>query len=258
MTDTATLAEICATACADTWADAGEILGSPIGLLPMVGARLARLTTAPDLVLTDGEVLLMAEVPALGSSGLTGGVVEGWMPYRRVFDVIATGKRRVMMGASQLDRYGNQNISQIGTDRQRPKVQLIGVRGAPGNTVNHRTNYWVPNHSKRVFVEKVDLVSGVGYDRARDGGTEVSRFHDVRVVVTNLAVLDFRTPDNSMRLRSVHPGVSVDQVLAATGFELDTSEVAETRLPTAQELHLIRTVVDPAGLRENEVRPPSP
>jgi acyl CoA:acetate/3-ketoacid CoA transferase beta subunit len=254
VSDRPTRAEICVTACADTWADAGEVLGSPIGPLPTVGARLARLTTAPDLVLSDGEVLLMAELPPLGTSGLTAGVIEGWMPYRRVFDVVASGRRQVMMGASQLDRHGNQNISQIGTDRRRPAVQLIGVRGAPGNTVNHRTDYWVPRHSTRVFVDTVDLASGVGHDRAAAGGPAVSRFHDVRVVVTNLAVLDFRTPERTMRLRSVHPGVTLEEVLAATGFPLDTSDVAQTRQPTAEELRLIREVVDPANVRDRDLR----
>jgi acyl CoA:acetate/3-ketoacid CoA transferase beta subunit len=250
-----TRAEICVTACADTWADAGEVLGSPIGALPTVGARLARLTTAPDLVLSDGEVLLMAELPPIGTSGLTAGVIEGWMPYRKVFDVVASGRRQVMMGASQIDRHGNQNIAQIGRDWKKPKVQLIGVRGAPGNTVNHPTNYWVPRHSTRVFVDSVDLASGVGHDRAAAGGPAVARYHDVRVVVTNLAVLDFATPDRTMRLRSVHPGVSVDEVVAATGFALDTAEVTETRRPTAQELRLIREVVDPANVRDREFLP---
>jgi acyl CoA:acetate/3-ketoacid CoA transferase beta subunit len=253
MTEPATLAEICATACADTWAGSGELLAAPIGLLPTIGARLAKLTSAPELVLTDGEVLLMAEPPPLGRTGLDGGVVEGWMPYRRVFDVVASGRRQVMMGASQLDRYGNQNISQIGADWDRPKVQLIGVRGAPGNTVNHRTDYWVPRHSTRVFVARVDLVSGVGHDRAQAGGPATARFHDVRIVVTNLAVLDFQTPDHRMRLRSVHPGVSVEQVQAATGFPLETAGVTQTRLPSADELRLLRTVVDPDNVRDREL-----
>ncbi len=73
-------------------------------------------------------------------------VVEGWIPFRRVFDVVAYGKRHVMMGATQIDRHGNQNISAIG-DFDRPTRQLLGARGAPGNTVNNRTSYWVPRHS---------------------------------------------------------------------------------------------------------------
>jgi acyl CoA:acetate/3-ketoacid CoA transferase beta subunit len=205
-------------------------------VIPRLGAELARHTFAPDLVLSDGEAYLMA-----------GDTVEGWLPYRAVFGVVAAGTRHVMMGASQLDRYGNQNISCVG-DWARPRSQLLGVRGAPGNTVNHPTSYWVPRHSPRVFVERVDLVCGVGYDRP--GG----RFHEIRVVVTNLAVLDFDTPDRAMRVRSVHPGVSASDVVAATGFPLVVPDgVPETRLPTAAELALIRDRLDPDKRREREV-----
>jgi acyl CoA:acetate/3-ketoacid CoA transferase beta subunit len=250
-TTAATRAEICVIACADSWAEAGEVLASPIGIVPGIGARLARLTSAPDLVMSDGEALLIDGVPALGVTGTAAGIVEGWMPYRRVFDVVASGRRQVMMGASQIDRFGNQNISLIG-DWRRPTVQLIGVRGAPGNTVNHRTDYWIPRHTNRVFVEKVDMVSGVGYDRVRSDRS-AGRYFDIGVVVTNLAVLDFDTPDHSMRLRSVHPGVSPQEVQAATGFELDTRDTVETRTPTAEELRLIREVIDPDGARQGEV-----
>ena len=95
------------------------------------------------------------------------------------------------------------------------------------------------------------MVSGVGYDRAADLGPRAARFHELRVVVTNLAVLDFATPDHRMRLRSVHPGGHVADVVAATGFELAIpGEVPVTRLPTAAELALIRERLDPAGRRD--------
>src|SRR5690606_771943 len=113
------------------------------------------------------------------------------------------------------------------------KVQLLGFRGAAGNTVNDTTSYWVPKHSPRVFVERVDVVCGVGWDRAQAAGPAATRHWDVRRVVTDLAVLDFETPQRRMRLRSVHPGVTVDEVVAATAFELVVpDEVPETRLPT--------------------------
>jgi acyl CoA:acetate/3-ketoacid CoA transferase beta subunit len=179
--------------------------------------------------------------------------VEGWLPYRRVFDVVAHGSRHVVMGASQVDRYGNQNISCIG-EHSHPRRQLLGVRGAPGNTVNHRTSYWVPRHSTRVFVDGVDVASGVGYDRARDAGPAARRFHDVHRIVTDLAVLDFETPDRSMRVRSVHPGVTVEEVQEATGFPLAVgAEAVRTRTPSAAELRLIREVLDPQSRREQEV-----
>jgi acyl CoA:acetate/3-ketoacid CoA transferase beta subunit len=128
------------------------------------------------------------------------------------------------------------------------------VRGAPGNTVNHPVSYWVPRHSRRVFVERVDMVSGVGCDRAGALGPRAARFHELRVVVTNLAVLDFRAPDHAMRLRSVHPGTTAGDVTAATGFPLAVpGDVPATRLPTPEELALIRGRLDPAGLREREL-----
>lgn len=248
---TASRAEVCIAACADAWRGDGEIIASPMGLVPSLGARLARLTFEPDLLLSDGECLFLANVPGTGAQ-----IYEGYIPYRLVFDLLAHGKRHVMMGASQIDRLGNQNISAVGPDWNRPKAQLIGVRGAPGNTINHPTSYWIPKHSPKVFVEKVDLVCGLGYDRAAALG-HAARFHEIRRVVTDLAVLDFETPDRRMRLRSVHPGVEVGEVVAATGFELAGAESAEhTRVPDAEELRLIREVLDPRDSRSREVPEP--
>ncbi|MFF9351919.1 CoA-transferase subunit beta [Streptomyces sp. NPDC014734] len=249
-TERATRAEYCVVACAEVWRGAGEVLASPMGTVPSIGARLARLTFAPGLLLTDGEALLMGDVPAVGAKP---GVVEGWLPFRQHLALVSTGRRHVMMGASQLDRHGNQNISCIG-DWSRPLRQLLGVRGAPGNTLNNPTSYWVPRHSARVFVERVDMVSGVGYDRAEAAGPSATRYHRIPEVVSNLGVFDFETPDRTMRLRSLHPGVGVDQVAEATGFPLAVpDEVPFTREPTGEELRLIREVIDPKGLREREV-----
>lgn len=244
-----TRAEVCAAAVADAFADDGEIFGSPMGTMPMLGVRLAKLTSNPDLLISDGESLFLGGVPPLFAKS---DVVEGWIPFRRVFDVVAYGKRHVMMGATQIDRHGNQNISAIG-DFAQPARQLLGSRGAPGNTVNNRTSYWVPKHSPRVFVEKVDVVTGVGPKLAREAGPAAARFNDIHRIVTNLAVLDVKGPDDTLRLLSVHPGVTVDEVRAATGCALEVGEVSETRLPTTEELLLIREVLDPRGFRDKEV-----
>ena len=94
------------------------------------------------------------------------------------------------------------------------------------------------------------------WDRAAELGPG-GRFVDVRRVVSNLGVFDFETADRSMRLRSVHPGVTVDEVVAATGFPLVIpSSVPESRLPTDEELRLIREVIDPESAREREVPNP--
>ncbi len=245
-----TRAEICAAAVADAFKDDGEIFGSPMGIMAMLGVRLCKLTSNPDLVISDGESLLLAGVPPLFAKA---DVVEGWIPFRRVFDLVAYGKRHVMMGATQIDRHGNQNISAIG-DFAQPNRQLLGSRGAPGNTVNNRTSYWVPRHSPRVFVEQVDIITGVGPKSAREAGPAASRFNDIHRIVSNLGVFDVRGPDDTVRVLSLHPGVSVDQVQEATGFELYVEgDPPPTREPGPGELMLIREVLDPRGLRHQEV-----
>jgi acyl CoA:acetate/3-ketoacid CoA transferase beta subunit len=261
MISTATRAEVCVTACAQAWHGDGEILASPMGTVPTLGARLARATFAPDLVLTDGLAQIVDGDIPLGTPAedLT---VEGWLPYRAVLDLLANGHRHVMMGPAQIDAYGNANISCVG-DWERPKRQLLGARGAPGNTVNHAASYWVPRHSRRVLTAHVDVVCGVGNDRAAALPGPAARFHDLRRVITNLCVLDFETSDGRMRLVSVHPGVAVVEVVEATGFDLAAPkgsgkvspgvDVPVTAGPTPEELRLIREVLDPRSLRDREV-----
>ena len=258
-TDLASLvrrADVCAVAVADCFRGDGEILANPIGTIAMIGGRLARATWEPDLLMTDGEATLIANdqaVPARSDR-----LVETFNPYRRMFDVVWSGRRHVMMGATQVDQYGNQNIAGLGGTVERPKTQLLGFRGAPGNTINDTTSYFVAAQSARVFVPTVDVVTGIGYDRAAALGPEASRFHEIRRVVSNLGVYDFDTPDHRMRLRSLHPGVSVDDVVAATGFELVIPDgVPVTRLPTPDELRLLDEVIDPKGTRFREVPDPA-
>ena len=249
-------AEVCAVAVAEAFRGDGEILASCFGTVPAVGARLAKLTFEPELMMTDGIASAIADVVPVsgaGASELERAAVESWLPFRRIFDLLWSGQRHVMMIASQIDRYGNQNFACIGP-HEKPKAQLLGMRGAPGNTISHRTSYWVPNHSTRTFVPKVDVVSGVGYDRAAALGERSSRFHDIHRVVSNLGVFDFASPDHSMRLVSVHPGVTVDEVVENTGFELVIGDsVPETRHPTPEELRIIRDVLDPEGFAAKEV-----
>jgi acyl CoA:acetate/3-ketoacid CoA transferase beta subunit len=249
MPDTATRAEVAATACSDLFRGSGEILASAVGVVATIGARLAKLTHAPGLLLSDGECTLYADVPAVDEPFR---LVEGSLPYRALFDLIARGDRHVVMGAAQLDRRGNQNLSAIG-DRARPTRQLLGARAAATNTVNHATSYWIARHTPRVFVDRVDVVTGLGTDRAHALGA-AGRFHDVRAIVTDLAVLDLSGPGGTLALVSVHPGVTVDSVAAATACALHVpTSVATTRLPDPDELQLIRERLDPRGLRHREV-----
>jgi acyl CoA:acetate/3-ketoacid CoA transferase beta subunit len=241
------LADVVILALAEAFRGNGEIFGSGMGTIPMLGARLAKSTFEPDLLVSDGEAFFVAnELPVGGTDKL----VEGWIPFRSVFDTLWGGRRHVIMGASQIDRHGNTNIANIGP-WERPKSQLLGVRGGPGNTINHATSFWIPNHTARVFVERVDMVSGIGYDRAGALGGWVAQHHHLPRVVTNLAVLDF--VDGAMRLRSTHPGVSVADVVANTGFELVVdADTPATPEPDDAMLAVIARL-DPRGLRTREV-----
>lgn len=240
MSSSASRADVCVVACAEAFRGDGEILAAGIGgAVTVLAARLARLTFEPELLTHDGVCLLTGDVPALGAAPE---VVEGWLPFRDHLWLVLNGRRHVMLGAGQIDRYGNTNISCVG-DWARPKAQLLGVRGAPGNTRCDPTSYWIARHSRRVFVPEVDMVSGLGTDRGA---------YELRRVVTDLAVLDFGGPGGAMRLVSVHPGVSVDDVVAATGFDLDTGNVAQTRDPTDEELRVLDRL-DPGRLRDREV-----
>lgn len=213
-------------ACAEAFRGDGEIMVSPMGAVPKRAALLARATFAPDILLTDGVASIV------GEDGL-----EGWMPYRRVFETLWAGRRHVMMGASQIDQFGNTNISCIG-DWSRPKVQLLGVRGGPGNTINHPTSYFIPQHSPKVFVERVDMVSGIGADKAAALGAG-GRFFEIRRVVSDLGVFVIR--DGRLAVHSLHPGVAAEEVVAKTGFAISVpDDVPRTRAPTDAELAVLR------------------
>ncbi len=244
-----TLADIVVVAAAESFRGDGELFASGMGTVPMLGARLARATFEPDLLVSDGEAFFVGNDLPLGSSDK---LIEGWIPFRSVFDTVWSGRRHVMMGASQIDRFGNTNIANIGPWKQ-PKAQLLGVRGGPGNTISHATSFFIPKQSSKVFVEEVDMVSGLGYDRASKLGEIVKRHHRLPRVITNLAVFDFETPTHTMRLRSVHPGVAVEEVIANTGFTLEIApDVPTSRAPTEQELAALNRL-DPRGLRHREV-----
>ena len=105
----------------------------------------------------------------------------------------------------------------------------------------------------------MDIVSGVGRTRAEAAGPAATRFHGVHRVVSNLGVFDFGGPGHTMRFVSVHPGVTVDDVQAASSFEIHADgEVATTREPSPGELMLIREMLDPKSLRDREVPPVDP
>lgn len=247
-----TLAELCIAACAEVWADDGEVLATGITVLPRLAAGLAKLTCNPALMMTDAEVYLVDDPVPVGPRGDYALKPEGWMSYARTFDNIYGGKRHALVAPVQIDRYGQTNISTIG-DRAKPKAALLGVRGYPGNSINHANSYFLPSHDPRALVAgEVDFVCSLGYNPARWPDRKQPQYLDLRRIVTNLAVLDFEGAGHAIRVRSLHPGVSFDEVQAATGFPLERpSEIPATPSPGVEQLKLIRETLDPHGLRSS-------
>ena len=239
---------ICAAS--DAWINDGEVLATGIGIVPRLAASMSMLTTNPDLMMTDSEAWLVSEPVPIGPRNGYQIKREGWMGFTRIFDNVWSGKRHAMVGPTQVDHFGQANISMIGSDYDKPKSMMLGVRGFPGNSISHANSFFVPNHSTKVFVAgEVDMVASVGYNPARLArGWSLDEI-DVRLIFTNLAVIDFGGPNHQAQLRSVHPGVTVAQVQEATGFELHIpANVPETAAPTAAQLALLARL-DPHNLR---------
>jgi len=239
---------ICAAS--QAWQDDGEVLATGIGIVPRLAASMSMLSSNPDLMMTDSEAWLVSEPVPIGPRSGYEPRREGWMGFTRIFDNVWSGKRHAMVGPTQVDRFGQANISMIGSDYQKPKSMMLGVRGFPGNSISHANSFFVPNHSPKVFVAgEVDMVASVGYNPARLARGWRLDDIDVRLVFTNLAVLDFGGPARQARLRALHPGVTAAQVQEATGFELHIpADVAETAAPTQAQLALLARL-DPHNLR---------
>jgi glutaconate CoA-transferase subunit B len=255
-TNEITLADLMIVAASEVWRDNGELLASGIGVIPRIGASLAKLTHSPELLMTDSEAYLVSEPIPLGPRAE--GYVpkyEGHLPFERVFECVWGGKRHAMIGPTQIDRWGQSNLSVVGGSYEKPKAAILGVRGLPGNSINHINSFFVPNHGPRVFVEgEVDMVSGVGFKPDRWGPGMKRDYAEIRYAITNLCVMDFGGPDHAPRVVSLHPGVSFDEVQAATGFPLLQAEgMGETPLPTEEQMAVIRRM-DPHNLRAAQLK----
>lgn len=250
------LAELMVCAAADAFREDGEVLATGIGVLPRLAASLAMLTCNPDLMMTDSESMLLSQPNAI--SGRASGDAqanETWMGFSRIFDNVWSGKRHAMVGPSQIDRFGQANISALGGTYQQPKVQLLGVRGFPGNSISHANSFFVPSHNKRVFVAgECDVVASIGYNPARlPRGYSLDEI-DIRRVISDLCVMDWQGPDHGLRVISLHPGVSFQQVQENTGFEITAIDnLQETAEPTPEQLRIIAEL-DPQRLRDKQIK----
>ena len=250
------LAELMICAAAESFRNDGELLATGIGVLPRLATSLAMRSFNPDLMMTDSESWLLTEPnPISGREAGQAQKQETWMGFSRIFDNVWSGRRHAMVGPTQVDRFGQSNISALGGTYQQPKVQMLGVRGYPGNSICHANSFMVPAHSTRVFVAgECDVVCSMGYNPARlPRGYQLSDI-DLRQVITDLCVMDWQGPDRQLRVVSLHPGISIDQVVENTGFELYADEnVPLTAPPSLEQLEIIAEL-DPAGLRNKQLK----
>jgi glutaconate CoA-transferase, subunit B len=250
-----TLAELCIAACSEAFRGNGEVVATGVGPVPRLAAGLAKLTHSPELMMTDGEAYLVEDPVPLGPRGYDDRKAAGYLPFSRFFDsAVWTGRRHAMVTPTQIDRFGQINLSQLGGTHKQPKTQMLGVRGFPGNTIYHPNSFFFPSHTARVFVEgEVDMVSGVGYNPAkRIPGGNYSGV-ELRTIVTNLCVMDFGGPDNAIRVVSLHPGVTFDELQAVTGFALIDAVTGETPLPSPEQLAIIARL-DPHNFRGSVIK----
>ena len=159
---------------------------------------------------------------------------------------------------AQIDQYGNTNNAVIG-DWNKPKVRLPGAAGIPDFSGFYTAgqHLYVTRHDNRTFIpaEKLFFRTGVGFVDGKQPLIEYGLIGSgPKCVITDLAYLDFDPQQRRMRIKTIHPGVTVEQVQENTGFELlKAPDLRETIPPTEEEIQLLREKVDPLGIRKLEV-----
>ena len=132
---------ICAAA--ESFKNDGEVLITGIGIVPRLAASLAMLTINTDIMMTDSEAYIVSEPVPVGPRGDYKIKAESWMGFSRIFDNVWSGKRHAMVGPTQIDCYGQANISMIGDDYHKPIEQMLVAIGFPGKSIIHANSYFV-------------------------------------------------------------------------------------------------------------------
>lgn len=258
-----TVDELMVATLAQYFRDDDQACNGMASFIPVAAFMLARMTHAPRLIWIASSVGLEPRPKRIPASTLEAPLWRDSImyldQYTDFWDLVQNGRwiTKFCVGAAQLDRFGNANNSVIGDDYHRPKVRLPGTAGlADLCALGKQLYYWITDHSPRSLVKDVDYISGAGYLDGGDTRERAGLTAGPQAVITNLAVMDFEPESRHMRLKSVHPGVSVDEVLSATGFEplLPDGGVPETAPPSRLQVELLRESIDPDGMRKTGFR----
>ena len=248
-----TLREMMAVAAAREIRD-GDIVFCGTGI-SMLAAMAAKHISAPESVIffeTGAIDSRLEEVPMAVAdprvmfwTSVNGSLADSFATMQNRF----TGRRVVgIMGAAQIDRYGNLNSTVIG-DYARPKVRFSGSGGACDVASFVDRTIIFMQQEKRKFVEKVDYLTSPGWLDGPDGRRRAGLAEGgPQTVITNMAVMGFDAQTRQMLLRGTYPGIEPGQVLDNMGFAVDVSESRPVDPPTVQELKILREVCDPQRL----------
>jgi glutaconate CoA-transferase, subunit B len=224
--------------------------------LPNIACNLAQRTVAPALELVYESGVFGARPARLPLSIGDPTIVTGATATTGMFELFAYYLQGGLvdvgfLGAAQIDRFGNINTTVIG-EYANPIVRLPGSGGACEIAINAHQVFVIMRQSPRSFVERIDSRTSPGN---LGGGAEAARIRRTQgwlgrgpsVVVTDLGIHRF-SETGEMRLESVHPGATLDDVRATMGWEpIIADPLPTTPAPTAEELRLIREELDPLG-----------
>jgi glutaconate CoA-transferase subunit B len=225
----------------------GDVCFVGIGL-PSKAANLARATHAPGCVLIYESGTIGAKPRNLPLSIGDGELAETADAVVGVPEIFAywlqAGRIDVgFLGAAQIDRHGNLNSTVIG-DYDHPRVRLPGGGGAPEIAASCRETLVILKQSPRTFVERLDFRTSVGFGDGPGSRERLGlRGRGVTAVITDLGELEPNPETFELTLARIHPGVAVEQAVAATGWPLVVrDDLEESAPPTDRELEALRAL----------------
>ena len=221
--------------------------------LPIIATMLAQKLHAPDLLVVFEAGGIGPKLPTIpisvgDSRTFYKGVMAASMDYTMAMAQLGLVDYG-FLGAAQIDKYGNLNTTVIG-DHDNPKVRLPGSGGANDlGSLCHRT-ITLMRHDKIRFVEKLDYLTTPGYLTGPGARRKVGLPADTGPyrVISQLGIMGFDEETKEMKLLQVHPGITIDDVIENTGFEMLIGDVVETEDPTEEELRILREEIDPTRM----------